>query len=149
MEAGGFGCGDLEGTPQPGLGEKEEVVEDRPSEWVDRGLRCEEAHGFKISENGGCGGRSGGGRVGAMRTDTYKKAVLTVIAVFLGMLVFKQYLRPDVVAQAQSGFAGVQFSGADYFDSKTGDIWVYGGRGLDRPLHYRMARLGEPLVQIK
>jgi hypothetical protein len=86
-----------------------------------------------------------------MRTDTYTKAVLTVIAVFLGMLVFKQYVRPDVVAQAQGGFAGVQVSpqqGQAYvFDSRTGDIvWYDGPKVL---VHRRLAKVGQPLVDVK
>ncbi len=85
-----------------------------------------------------------------MRTDTYTKAVLTVIAVFLGMIAFKQYVRPDVVAQAQGGFAGVQYlsnCNSCFYDGRTGEIVKYSGTEVFG--HYRLSKVGQPLVRIK
>jgi hypothetical protein len=62
----------------------------------------------------------------SMRIDLYTKAVLTVIALLLAAIVFKQYASPDAVALAQGPFAGVQFTGRgsgyrSFFDTRTGE----------------------------
>jgi hypothetical protein len=44
----------------------------------------------------------------------------------------------------------VQAFGPNYytfFDTRTGDIWEY--VHLDKPAHFRIAKLGAPLVEIK
>jgi hypothetical protein len=46
-----------------------------------------------------------------MRIDLYMKGVLTVIAVLIAVIAFRQYVSPDTVVQAQGAFTGVQFSG--------------------------------------
>ena len=84
-----------------------------------------------------------------MRIDWYTKGVLTVIAVLLAMVVFKQYVIPETV-QAQSGsFAGVQYFGFpnSFFDPPTGDVWHH--YDLKNPTHYRVARLGSPMIEVK
>jgi hypothetical protein len=55
-----------------------------------------------------------------MRIDLYTKVVLTVIAVFLGVIA----LRPQGVVQAQGGFVGVLPMGTNgLFDSRRGLIF--------------------------
>ena len=64
-----------------------------------------------------------------MRTDTYTKAVLTVIAFLLLLIACNQYVNPESKARAEGPFAGLQFSatiGQIYlFDTRSGDIWGY------------------------
>jgi hypothetical protein len=85
-----------------------------------------------------------------MRIDWYTKGVLTVIAVLLGVIALRPYVSPEAV-HAQGSFAGLQFSGRtndyQFFDSRTGDIWWY---NIDSaPEHYRLTKLGTPLVRVK
>jgi hypothetical protein len=86
-----------------------------------------------------------------MRTDTYTKAVLTVIAIFLAAIACKQYFGSDAAVSAQGPFAGVQFTGqyfVSFFDSRTGEIWNYNSFGqLD--YKFRLTKLGQPLVKEK
>ncbi len=94
-----------------------------------------------------------------MRIDTYTKAVLTVIALLLAVIVFKPLIRPDTTATAQGSFAGVQMIGPalTFFDTRTGEIWEYQGCYYDddtaicgqlQPLQkYRLTKLGQPLVR--
>lgn len=88
-----------------------------------------------------------------MRIDWYTKGVLTVIAVLLAVIAFRQYVSPDAVVQAQGAFAGVPFTNQNwptFFDSRTGDVWMYHGYGSkETPEHYRLTRLGAPLVEMK
>ena len=88
-----------------------------------------------------------------MKPDFYTKAVLTVIAIALSVIACKPLINPDTTASAQSGaFPGVQFSGSVQgvfylFDSRTGDVWLYGGTddGLTmRKYHYKVSALGGP-----
>ena len=85
-----------------------------------------------------------------MRIDLYTKAVLTVIALLLAAIVFKQYVSPDAVALAQGQFAGVQyggFSGSNYsfFDTRTGEVSAYYNDGTVQ-LKHRVTKLGQPSV---
>jgi hypothetical protein len=88
-----------------------------------------------------------------MRIDLHTKAVLTLIALLLAAIVFKQYVSPDAVALAQGQFAGVQFAGPggldhDFFDPRTGELWEYNGDGT--LFHkFRVTKLGQPLVKEK
>ncbi len=82
-----------------------------------------------------------------MRIDWYTKGLLTVIALLLGVIALRPYISPNVVAHADGSFAGVQFSGSGFFDSRTGDIWGY--YDGDHPTHTRVAKLGAPLVKVK
>jgi hypothetical protein len=85
-----------------------------------------------------------------MRIDWYTKAVLTVIAVLLGVIAAKDYLRPEGV-QAQG--VGLQFAGGPYngdmsfFDPRTGDIAIYTDGHLTHKR--RMTKLGEPMNKEK
>jgi hypothetical protein len=85
-------------------------------------------------------------RIG-MRIDWYTKGVLTVIALLLGMIAIRPYVSPDAVAHAQGPFAGVQFSGNAFFDSRTGDVYFYDGRNLE--YHRRLTKLGAQEVDLK
>lgn len=67
-----------------------------------------------------------------MRPDIYTKAVLTVIAIMLTVIAVKPLINPTITASAQSAqFASVQFTGlgngvSQFFDTRTGDVWLYG-----------------------
>jgi hypothetical protein len=87
-----------------------------------------------------------------MRIDWYTKGVLTVIAVLLAVIAFKQYVSPDAVVQAQGAFAGVQYTGSpawdSFFDVRTGEVYGYfEGKVLQR--HYRLTTLGASPVTVK
>jgi hypothetical protein len=85
-----------------------------------------------------------------MRIDSYTKAVLTAIVVFLAVIAFRPYVSPDSVAHAQGTFAGVQFAyqgGPMFFDSRSGDVLLYSPRGVAG--HYRLVKLGAPMVEVK
>ena len=65
-----------------------------------------------------------------MRTDTYTKAVLTVIAFALLLIACNHYVNPPATVSSEGPFAGVQFlgnQGTDFLaiDTRTGDIWYY------------------------
>jgi hypothetical protein len=85
-----------------------------------------------------------------MRIDLYTKAVLTVIALLLAAIVFKQYFSPDAVALAQGQFAGVQFTAErgsySFFDTRTGEVFRYYGAVIEK---HRLTKLGQPLVEVK
>jgi hypothetical protein len=78
------------------------------------------------------------------------KGVLTVIALLLAAIVFKQYVSPDAVALAQGQFAGVQYGGHSqgvdsFFDPRTGEVWVYELSGALFK-KFRLTKLGQPLT---
>jgi hypothetical protein len=86
-----------------------------------------------------------------MRIDWYTKGVLTVIAVLLAMIVFKQYVSPDTIARADGPFAGVQYSGPNaysFFDTKTGQLSLYNDDGIAVTM-YRFTSVGSPLTKVK
>jgi hypothetical protein len=60
-----------------------------------------------------------------MRIDWYTKGVLTVIALLLGAIVARDYVGPVGVQAQSGGFAGVLWTEQNYFDTKTGELWVY------------------------
>ena len=89
-----------------------------------------------------------------MRIDLFTKSVLSVIAVLLAMIVFKQYANPNAAVQAQGGFGSLQFASSCvkcFFDTRTGEIWEYGGNGdLYSFTHkYRLTSPGQTLVREK
>ena len=85
-----------------------------------------------------------------MRIDRYTKAVLTVIALMLVVLVCRSLIQPNVVA-AQGSLSGVQFiamgPGVWAIDTRSGDVWQYPYRGGDAPLHIgKITQLGKPFA---
>jgi hypothetical protein len=80
-----------------------------------------------------------------MRVDLYTKVVLTIIAVMLTVIGCKSS-QPFSVA-AEGPFSGVQFSvgiaGISFFDTKTGDIWIFSD---NKWLHNRVVAFGKPLA---
>jgi hypothetical protein len=89
-----------------------------------------------------------------MCTDTYTKAVLTVIAVLLAVIAGKQYFTPETIANAQGPFAGVQYTSNAYlsfFDPRTGEIWNYGGDGQPSRNYppFKLTKQGQPLAKVK
>jgi hypothetical protein len=90
-----------------------------------------------------------------MRTDTYTKAVLTVIAFLLLLIACNQYANPESKVRAEGTFAGSQFSATDVsinlFDTRTGEIWVYSRHPNLGPLghvdsKFKLTKPGQPLV---
>jgi hypothetical protein len=84
-----------------------------------------------------------------MKTDTYTKIVLTVIAIMLAAIAFKPLISPEMIS-AQGSFAGVQFTmsgrGFYFFDTRTGEIWGYGSQdGTLGAQQWRLTKLGAPL----
>jgi len=67
-----------------------------------------------------------------MRTETYTKAVLSVIAILLAVIASRPYFSPDAMVSAQGPFAGVQYQGPNisFFDTRTGEPWMYQGGQL-------------------
>jgi hypothetical protein len=88
------------------------------------------------------------GTLAPMRTDTYTKAVLTVIALLLALIACDKYVNPESKARAEGPFAGLQFSASgawiNLFDTRTGEIWEYNGHDLG--IKYRLTKPGQPLV---
>jgi len=87
-----------------------------------------------------------------MRIDWYTKAVLTVIAVFLGVLALRPYFSPDAVAHAQGSLTGVQVWYGDvaspkFFDPRTGEVWGYSGGKLESKS--KLTGVGAALVKEK
>jgi hypothetical protein len=83
-----------------------------------------------------------------MKPDLYTKAVLTVIAIMLTAIACNPYISPKSIVQAQSAFAGVQYSDSagypSFFDPRTGDVWEYGIWG-DKAFvksHFKIAKPG-------
>jgi hypothetical protein len=80
-----------------------------------------------------------------MKPDLYTKAVLTVIALLLLLIACNQYVHPATTANAQGPFAGVQYSNLEFFDTRTGDLWVYEAtpKELVVKIHAKLSKLGE------
>lgn len=82
-----------------------------------------------------------------MRIDTYSKVVLTVIALLLGLIVWRQYGSPETVS-AQASLSGVQMAvtplGYTFFDTRSGEVWEYSGVNLHAK--HRVSKLGQVLV---
>jgi len=89
-----------------------------------------------------------------MRTDTYTKIMLTVIAFMLTLIACKTVISPEQTATAEGPFSGLQFhtspnNSYTFFDAKTGEIWIYIQHADGRPAvesKLRLVKLGEPLV---
>jgi hypothetical protein len=80
-----------------------------------------------------------------MRIDLYTKTIVTLIALFLAVLVFKPMFQPQA-ALAEGNFAGIQFSYSGgnhaFFDARSGDVWEYGDNGKFHQ-HYKVSELGK------
>ena len=81
-----------------------------------------------------------------MRIDLYTKTILTLIALLLAAVVAKPIFQPQAV-MAAGNFANIQFSytsGGEhaFFDTRSGDVWEYGGDGHFKQ-HYRVTELGK------
>jgi hypothetical protein len=88
-----------------------------------------------------------------MRTDLYTKTILTIIALLLAVIVLKPFVTPSI-ANAQTSLNGIQVSfggtGLWFFDTKTGDIWVYSMQDLSDVTHVgKIVELGKPIVTDK
>jgi hypothetical protein len=87
-----------------------------------------------------------------MRTDTYTKIMLTIIAFMLTLIACKTVVSPEKNVNAEGPFAGVQFSNwygqPEFFDTRTGEIWAYVKDGEQWYLaaKYKIAKPGEPMV---
>ncbi|HLJ30725.1 MAG TPA: hypothetical protein VKY85_28735 [Candidatus Angelobacter sp.] len=88
-----------------------------------------------------------------MRTDTYTKIVLTIIAVMLTLIACNTVVNPEKTASAEGPFAGVSFTMSSgiwtFFNSKTGEVWVYKDHSPGRvylDAKYKLVKLGDPLV---
>jgi hypothetical protein len=92
-----------------------------------------------------------------MKPDIYTKGVLTAIVILLAVIAAKPIFQPDATVSAQSPFSGIQFSYFDsrgeeywrFFDTRTGELWVYGYANLKPLSMYRLRKLGEPLELVK
>lgn len=87
-----------------------------------------------------------------MRTDTYTKVVLTIVASMLALIGCKTVISPGKTASAEGPFAGVQFtsfySGVGvyvFFDPRTGEIWEYHRGELVHK--YKIGKLGESMLE--
>ena len=85
-----------------------------------------------------------------MKIDRMTKISLWLIVLFLSIIAFRPILTPPPVL-AQTGLQGIQMTPApqgalSFFDSRTGDIWVYSTEGA--PVwHMKIAKLGQPLTK--
>jgi hypothetical protein len=84
-----------------------------------------------------------------MRIDVYTKAVLTIIAVMLAVIALQPFIHPQTTAHAAGAFAGLQFIGDAFFDTRTGDVWWYNTDSGTVSDHFRMTKPGQPLVRPK
>ena len=86
-----------------------------------------------------------------MKTDLYTKTVLTVIALALAGLLFLQINSP-ATAQSQNGgkFQYVQHvEGFRFFDTNTGNIFVYRSTTGRLVTQHKLVELGKPLERVK
>ena len=84
-----------------------------------------------------------------MQIDWYTKGVLTVIAALLALMVVREYVGPVGLVQAQGAFVGVQaLSWNVFFDSRTGEIWIYNGGDGPPTEKHRLTMPGGPMVEV-
>ena len=84
-----------------------------------------------------------------MRIDVYTKAVLTAIAVMLAVIALQPFIHPQIIARAEGSFAGLEFIGDAFFDTRTGDVWWYNTDSGAVSDHFRMIKPGQALVRPK
>jgi len=86
-----------------------------------------------------------------MKPDIYTKAVLTIIAIMLTVIVCKPIISPDTTARADGPFSEVEFGVLNgvlvFFDTRTGDIYNYADPKPGETVykHAKLAQLGQPL----
>lgn len=76
-----------------------------------------------------------------MKIDLYTKIILTLIAIFLGIIAVKPLL-PSPVSAADGKFGHVQFSSMQFFDSRSGDLWLINLHDSPRPPNWSFDYLG-------
>lgn len=80
-----------------------------------------------------------------MKFDFYTKFILTIIA-----LVLTLNLTTPLIETAQANnvakFEHIEsFGGGEFFDKRTGDIWIYSLATGSVDFHSRLVELGQPL----
>ena len=87
-----------------------------------------------------------------------KERLITVAATLLAALglnaLIQGQLRSEpTVVQGQGRFAAVQFSRSEggwwFFDTRTGDLWIYDEQRKLPLWHFRVRELGAPLEQVQ
>ncbi len=77
--------------------------------------------------------------------------VITVLAALVLSLAVQSQLRSEPPAEPQ--FTGVQFlpyeNGWWFFDTRTGDIWIYDQERKLALSHWRLRSLGGPIEQVR
>lgn len=80
--------------------------------------------------------------------NAYTKAVLTVIAVFLGVIALRPFLVPEVTAQAQG--VSVLFSAdvpsVSFYEPSSGNVWQYNANDGQLMRNFKLSKLGQPLA---
>lgn len=83
-----------------------------------------------------------------MRVDTFTKAVLVVIAIFLGIIAFNPISQPALAQASPGKFDNIQFSAYEtrytFFDNKTGTIYKDNADG-DMLSKHQILELGQKL----
>jgi hypothetical protein len=91
-----------------------------------------------------------------MRTDTYTKVMLTIIALMLTLIACKTVVSPDKSASAEGPAAGLQLltkpGALVFFDNRTSEVWFYyddfsSTEGGKLEGTWKLTKLGEPLVR--
>lgn len=87
--------------------------------------------------------------------DRYLKTVISLIAIFLGILVFERVLVPEKV-QAQAvpvaagNFEHIQFAASSQlvylFNSNTGEVWIYDLEKKKLQMGARITKPGGPIA---
>ena len=83
-----------------------------------------------------------------MKPDLYTKSILTVIALMLTVIAGKTVISPDTTASAQSApFAGVQYHDMEFFDTRTGDVWMYDRSYGKLSARFKLTKLGQAMTK--
>ena len=87
-----------------------------------------------------------------MRTDFYTRTILTLIALILGVNLWRSWIQPPVVLASQEQMAGVHFavSGTKLWaiDTKINRIFIYDSLSLRLEQVADITRLGDPLRNV-
>ena len=93
-----------------------------------------------------------------MKTDTFTKVTLAIIAISLFFIAFKPILHPSpAVASPSYKIDNIQYFGTGMyrnknvivlFDSRTGQVWAYGINVEGEPSYLgKLTELGKPMVE--